>query len=65
MVHWAHPSPGRKWQLDRFSRFCMADRVTEKPTDHATYIYVVLVSHLKTGIQERINIIISFNQKNI
>jgi len=21
VVHWGHPSPERKWQLDRFSRF--------------------------------------------
>jgi len=24
VVQWAYPSPERKWQLDRFSRFCRA-----------------------------------------
>ena len=36
VVHWAHPSPERKWQLDRFSRFCRADRLTERQTDRQT-----------------------------
>ena len=89
MVHWAHPSPERKWQLDRFSRFCRADRLTERQKDRQTtllsamrrnnamwdtakrlssdsnIIYVVPVSNLKTGIQGRVNIIISLNRKDI
>ena len=39
VVHWAHPSPAREWQLDRFSRFFQdslvrqTDRATDSPTD--------------------------------
>ena len=29
VVHWAHPSPERKWQLDRFSRFAGLTSVTD------------------------------------
>jgi len=42
VVHWVHPSPERKWQLDRFSSFFQdslvwqTDRATDRPTDHAT-----------------------------
>jgi len=38
---------------------------TAKRQSSDSDIYVVLVSHLKTGIQGRINIIISLNWKNI
>jgi len=31
-----HPSAERKWQLDRFSRFCRADRLTERQKDRQT-----------------------------
>jgi len=36
LVHWAHPSPERKWQLNRFSRFCRADKLTERQKDQQT-----------------------------
>ena len=32
----AHPSPQSKWHLDRFSRFCRADRPTDRQTDQQT-----------------------------
>jgi len=38
---------------------------TAKRQSSDSNVYVVPVSHLKTGMQGRINIIISLNRKNI